>query len=131
VDRLSEIFGEQVQFRYTCLDRIVLHGYLTGLQRPGQLVSFFHDVVGVACIEPTVLAGRTTAYRRWLEQYTQGQGIAVVAAPPGVRKEELVQPYYAALGPREGVACVLTSLETTRTFSSYTPQRPPLSGDPD
>jgi len=107
-----------------------LHGYLTGWQRPGQLVKFFHDVVGVAWIEPTVLAGQTTAYRRWLAQSTQGQGIPVVAAPPGVRKEGLVQPSSMPLGPREGGACVLTSLETTRTFSSYTPQRPPLSGDP-
>jgi hypothetical protein len=131
VDRLSEVFGERVQFRSTCLDRIVLHGYLTGLQRPGQLVHFFHDVVGVACIEPTVLLGRTTAYRAWLEQYTQGQGIPVLTAPKGVRKEELVRPYYGKLGPQEGIACVLTSLENNRTFISYTPQRTPRSGDAD
>ena len=129
MDRLSEVFGERVQFRYTCLDRIVLHGYLTGLQRPGQLVHFFHDVVGVECIEPQVLLGRTGVYRQWVEQYTQGQGIPVLAAPKGVRKEEVVRPYYGKLGPQEGVACVLTSLETTRTFISYTPQRTPRSGD--
>ena len=86
MDRLSELFGERVQFRYTCLDRIVLHGYLTGLQRPGQVVHFFHDVVGVACIEPTVLLGRTTAYRDWVDRYTRGQGIPVLTAPKGVRK---------------------------------------------
>jgi hypothetical protein len=129
VDRLSEVFGERVQFRYTCLDRIVLHGYLTGLQRPEQLVYFFHDVVGVACIEPKVLLGRTNTYRAWVEQYTQGQGIPVLAAPKGVRKEELVRPYYGKLGPHEGIACVLTSLENNRTFISYTPQRTPRSGD--
>lgn len=129
MDRLSELFGERVQFRYACLDRIVLHGYLTGLQRPGQLVHFFHDVAGVACIEPTVLLGRTTAYREWVDRYTRGQGIAVLAAPKGVRKEELVRPYYGRLGPQEGVACVLTSLENTRTFISYSPQRTPRSGD--
>src|SRR3954467_4706512 len=111
MDRLSEVFGERVQFRYTCLDRIVLHGYLTGLQRPEQLVYFFHDVVGVACIEPKVLQGRTNVYRAWVEQYTQGQGIPVPAAPKGVRKEEVVRPYYGRLGPHEGIACVLTSLE--------------------
>src|SRR6266536_3123037 len=129
VDRLSEVLGEHVQCRYTCLDRIVLHGYLTGLQRPEQLVHFFHDVVGVDGIEPKVLLGRTAAYRAWVEQYTQGQGIPVLAAPKGVRKEELVRPYYGKLGPHEGIACVLTSLENNRTFSSYTPQRTPRSGD--
>jgi hypothetical protein len=129
VDRLSELFGERVQFRYTCLDRIVLHGYLTGLQRPGQLVHFFHDVVGVDCIEPKVLQGRTATYRAWMDQFAQGQGIPVLAAPKGVRKEELVRPYYGQLGPHEGIACVLTSLENNRTFISYTPQRTPQSGD--
>src|SRR5215207_9627894 len=129
VDRLSEVFGERVQFQYTCLDRIVLHGYLTGLQRPGQLVHFFHDVVGIECIEPKVLLGRTTAYRDWVDRYTVGQGIPVLAAPKGVRKEELVRPYYGKLGPQDGIACVLTSLENTRTFISYTPQRTPRSGD--
>ena len=129
MDRLSAVFGERVQFRYTCLDRIVLHGYLTGVQRPGQLVHFFHDVVGVDCIEPKVLLGRTTAYRDWVDRYTQGQGIPVLAAPKGVRKEELVRPYYGKLGSHEGIACVLTSLETNRTFISYAPQRTPRSGD--
>lgn len=129
MDRLSEVFGERVQFRSTCLDRIVLHGYLTGLQRPGQLVHFFHDVVGVDCIEPKVLLGRTAAYRDWVEQYTVGQGIPVLAAPKGVRKEEVVRPYYGQLGPHEGVACVLTSMENTRTFISYEPRRTPRSGD--
>jgi hypothetical protein len=129
VDRLSEVFGERVQFRYTCLDRIVLHGYLTGLQRPEQLVYFYHDVVGVDCIEPKVLQGRTAVYRDWVDQYTVGQGIPVLAAPKRVRKEELVRPYYGKLGPQEGVACVLTSLETNRTFISYAPRRTPRSGD--
>ena len=129
MDRLSDLFGERVQFRYTCLDRIVLHGYLDGLQRPGQLVHFFHEVVGVDCIEPEVLAGRTAAYREWVEQYTVGQGIPVLEAPKGVRKETLVRPYYGKLGPHEGIACVLKSLETTRTFISYTPRRTPRSGD--
>ena len=129
MDRLSDLFGERVQVRYTCLDRIVLHGYLDGLQRPGQLVHFFHEVVGVDCIESEVLAGRTAAYREWVEQYTVGQGIPVLEAPKGVRKETLVRPYYGKLGPHEGIACVLKSLETTRTFISYTPRRTPRSGD--
>jgi hypothetical protein len=123
VDRLSEVLGAAVQCRYTCLDRIVLPGYLMGLQRPEQLVDCFHDVVGIACIEPRVLAGRTAAYRTWLGRYTQQQGIPVLAAPKGVRKADLVRPYYGRLGPKEGIACVLTSLETSRTFISYPPSR--------
>jgi hypothetical protein len=33
----------------------VLNGYIERLQRPENLIYFFHDVVGIACIEPAVL----------------------------------------------------------------------------
>ena len=55
MERLLELLGPAVQFVYTCWDRIVLNGYLERLQRPENLIYFFHDVVGIACIEPAVL----------------------------------------------------------------------------
>ena len=62
MDRLSELLGIAVQFVYTCWDRIVVNGYIERLQRPENLIYFFHDVVGIACIEPKVLEQRTNAY---------------------------------------------------------------------
>ena len=62
MERLSAVLGRAVQFVYTCWDRIVLNGYLERLQRPEYLVHFFHDVVGIPCIEPAVLEQRTNAY---------------------------------------------------------------------
>ncbi len=70
MDRLSELLGQAVQFAYTCWDRIVLNGYLERLQRPENLVYFFHDIVGVACIEPAVLEQRTNAYKAWVRRIT-------------------------------------------------------------
>jgi hypothetical protein len=66
MERLSAVLGQTVQFVYTCWDRIVLNGYLERLQRPEYLVHFFHDVVGVACIEPASLEQRTDAYKAWV-----------------------------------------------------------------
>lgn len=129
MDRLSEVLGQAVQFVYTCWDRIVLNGYIERLQRPENLVYFFHDVVGIACIEPGVLEQRTNAYKAWVRRVTDERGIPVLAAPSGVRKEELVEPYYRHLQGTEGVACVLTSMEQGRTFVSYMPHRKPPSGD--
>ncbi|HEY8742764.1 MAG TPA: hypothetical protein VIU62_06680 [Chloroflexota bacterium] len=135
MDRLSELLGQAVQFVYTCWDRIVLNGYIERLQRPENLIYFFHDVVGVSCIEPAVLEQRTNAYKAWVRRVTDELGIPVQAAPPappkGVRKEDVVQPYYRQLKGAEGVACVLTSLEQGRTFVSYMPHRKPPSGDAD
>jgi hypothetical protein len=129
VDRLSELLGQAVQFVYTCWDRIVLAGYIERLQRPENLVYFFHDVVGVECVEPATLEQRTNAYKAWVRRITDERGIAVLAAPRGVRKEELVEPYYRRLKGAEGVACVLTSMEQGRTFVSYMRRWKVPSGD--
>src|SRR6266853_1442635 len=88
VDRLLELLGTAVQFVYTCWDRIVVTGYIERLQRPENLVYFFHDLVGVACIEPAVLEQRTAAYRAWVRRVTDEQAIPVLAAPRGVRKDD-------------------------------------------
>lgn len=130
MERLSTVVGQAVQFIYTCWDRMVLNGYLERLQRPEYLVHFFHDIVGIACIEPAVLEQRTNAYKAWVRRITEERGIPVLPAPPkGVRKEDFVQPYYRRLAGDHGVACVLTSLEQGRTFVSYTPRWKVASGD--
>jgi hypothetical protein len=130
MERLSELLGQHVQFSYTCWDRIVLNGYLDRLQRPENVVYFFREVVGEPSVTPEVLASRTGPYRAWLSRYAEAEGIPLLAAPKGVRKETVVAPYYRRLKGEEGVACILTSLEQGRTFVSYTPRYEPPSGDP-
>jgi hypothetical protein len=122
MEPLLDVLGQIVQFAYTCWDRIVLSGYMERLQRPENLIYFFHTVVGIDAIEPSVLEQRTTAYKAWLRRVTEEHDIPIVAAPRGVKKEELVEPYYRRLKDNEGVACVLTSLEQGRTFVSYVPR---------
>ncbi len=138
MDRLSELLGRAVQFAYTAWDRLVLNGYLERLQAPKHVVYFFREVVGVPSVTPAVLASRTEPYRAWLTAYAAREGIPllpapVVKGPQGVRKEEVVAPHYARLrraGATEGVACILWSLETSRTFVSYAPKYPPPADDP-
>src|SRR5262245_1268287 len=55
MERLLELLGNAVQFAYICWDRIVLNGYIEQLQRPENLIYFFHEIVGVDAIEPAVL----------------------------------------------------------------------------
>ena len=130
MDRLSELLGHHVQFRYTGWDRIVLNGYLDRVQRPENVIHFFREVVGVPSVTPEVLMSRTAPYRAWVARYAQAQGIPLVPAPRGVRKEEVVAPYYRRFKRAEGVAVILTSTEQGRTFVSYTPRYPPPGGDP-
>src|SRR5947209_16166958 len=130
MDRLLDLLGPAVQFVYTCWDRIVFNGYIQRLQSPENLVHFFHYVVGIACIEPAVLEQRTNAYRAWVRCVTDEWDIPVLPAPrKPVRNEDFVQPFYRRLKGEPGIACVLTSMEQSRTFVSYTPRWTPPSGD--
>src|SRR3984893_3486967 len=88
MDRLLAVLGQAVQFVYTCWDRIVLNGYIERLQRPENLIYFFHEAVGIPCIEPAILEQRTNAYKAWVRRVADEWGVPVVAAPPkGVKKE--------------------------------------------
>ena len=132
--RLLQLLGRFVQFSYACWDRIVLRGYYPSLQRPANIVHLFRDVGGEARITPAVLARRTASYRAWLESYAEQQGIPILTAPKGARKEEFVAPYYRSLPAVQGnpastpwsiasrrrVRC-----RTPRSHCSYRMQLPP------
>ena len=110
-------------------DRIVLSGYIERLQRPREPALLLSRRRRHRRRQVAVLEQRTNAYKAWVESVTEERGIPVVAAPRGVRKEELVEPYYQRLKGAEGVACVLTSMEQGRTFVSYVPRWKVPSGD--
>ena len=129
MDRFLQLFGHFVQFSYACWDRIVLRGYYPRLQRPENIVHFFRDVCGDARITPAVLARRTSSYRRWLESYTEQHRIPILTAPKGVRKEEVVAPYYRSFKADAGGVVILKSMEQSSTFISYEPRHTPPSGD--
>ena len=76
-----------------------------------------------------MLEQRTKAYKAWVRQITEEQASRSLAAPHGVKKEDLVEPYYRRLQGDQGVACVLTSMEQGRTFVSYVPRWKVPSGD--
>ena len=127
--RLLQLLGSCVQFSYACWDRIVLRGYYPRLQRPENIVYFFRDVGGEACITPALLARRTASYRAWLESSAEQHGIPILSAPKGVRKEDFVAPYYRAFRGEEGVVVILKSMEQSATFISYEPRHAAPSGD--
>jgi len=130
VDRLSEVLGRHVQFRYTAWDRIVLSGYIERLQRPENISYFFREVVGAPAVTPEVLMSRTAPYRAWVTRHAVDHATPLLAASKDQRKEEVVAPYYHRFTAAEGVVVILTSTETGRTFVSYTPRYPPSGGDP-
>ena len=92
MEPLLDLLGNVVQVVYTCWDRIVLNGYIERLQRPENLIYFFHEIVGIMCIDPAVLAQRTNAYKAWVRRIAQEHDLPVLPAPPappkGTHKED-------------------------------------------
>jgi len=131
MDRFYQVFGEFLEFVYHCFDRIVIHGYLTGLMRPDQVVYFFREVLGHRAITPEVLRQRTDDYQRWVEAYARNHHIPIEWAEKGVRKEEYVLPWLRRMERRKqyGVYLIFKSMEQGPTFRSVVPKFP--TADPD
>ena len=71
MERFVQLFADFLCLVYHCFDRIVIHGYLSGLSRPEQVVYFFRQVLGIPVVSKEVLSQRTNDYRDWVEAYAR------------------------------------------------------------
>ena len=126
METFTKLFGSLLVFVYHCFDRVVIHGYLSGLSRPGQVVHFFRDVVGEPVIDKEVLSRRTNEYQGWVEAYAANQGIPIEWAEPKVRKEDYVRPAQRRMrrANGHGVYFILKSMEQGQTCRATVPRFP-------
>jgi len=126
MDLFAKLFDSLLVLVYHCFDRIVIHGYLSGLSRPEQVVYFFRDVVGVPVVDKTVLSQRTGNYRQWVEAFARNHRIPFEWAQKGVRKEDYVRPWLRRLerAGRCGVYFIFQSMEQGATFRCSIPKFP-------
>src|SRR5260370_791447 len=129
MDSFIRLFGSLLLFVYHCFDRVVIHGYLSGLSRPGQVAHFFHEVVGEPVIDKQVLSRRTNEYQAWVEAFARNHGIPIEWAEAKVRKEDYVRPALRRMerARRCGVYFILKSMEPGQTFRSGVPPFPTAS----
>jgi hypothetical protein len=126
MELFARLFGDLLLFLYHRFDRLVIHGYLSGLSRPEQVVYFFREVVGAPAISKEVLARRTHDYQGWVEAYACNQGIPIEWAESGVRKKDYLQLPLRRIRNRNqhGVYFILKSMEQGLTFRSSVPKYP-------
>ena len=131
MESFTKLFGSLLVFVYHCFDRIVINGYLEHLARPGQVVHFFRQILGVQAITKEALSKRTHEYRQWVEAYARNQKVPMQWAEKGVRKEEFVRPYLKKMEKQNrcGAYFVFQSMEQGTTFRSSAPKFP--TEDPD
>ena len=126
MELFTQLFGTLLVFVYHCFDRIVIHGYLSGLSRPEQVVYFFRQVVGVKAVDKEVLSQRTNDYQRWVEAFARNHDIPIEWGEKGVRKEDHVLPWQRAMERTErfGVYFIFKSMEQGPTFRCTVPKYP-------
>src|SRR5262249_59567373 len=90
IEHFLKLFGDLLVFVYHCFDRIVIHGYLSGLSRPQQVVHFFRRLVGVPVASKEVLSQRTADYQNWVEAFARNHAIPIEWDEKGVRKDDRV-----------------------------------------
>ena len=130
MDLFTKLFGGLLVFVYHCFDRIVIHGYLSGLSRPEQVVYFFRHVLGIPTVNKEVLSQRTTDYQHWVEAFARNHQVPIEWAEKDVRKENLMVPPLKRLEKRAafGVYFIFKSMEQGPTFRISMPKFP--SQDP-
>jgi hypothetical protein len=126
MDLFAKLFDSLLVFIYHCFDRIVIHGYLSGLSRPEQVVYFFHEVLGIPVVSKEVLSQRTNDYRNGVEAYARNHKIPMEWAEKGLRKEDHVLPALRRMEKRGayGVYFIFKSMEQGRPFRISVPKYP-------
>ena len=126
MELFAKLYSSLLVFVYHCFDRIVIHGCLSGLSRPEQVVYFFHEILGVAVVDKEVLSRRTNDYQNWVEAYARNHNIPIQWAEKGVRKEDHVLPALHQMEKTNafGVYFIFKSMEQGRTFRVTVPKYP-------
>jgi hypothetical protein len=126
MELFAKLFSSLLVFVYHCFDRIVIHGYLSGLSRPEQVVHFFRQVLEIPVVSKEVLSERTDDYRHWVEAFARNHRIPMEWAEKGLRKEDHVLPALRRLEKRGayGVYFIFKSMEQGRTFRITVPKYP-------
>lgn len=126
MELFAKLFSSLLVFVYHCFDRIVIHGYLSGLSRPEQVVYFFRNVVGVPVVDKAALSKRTGEYRSWVAAFVRNHQIPMEWAEKGVRKEDYVRSrlHRMEAAGRYGVYFIFQSMEQGPTFRCSVPKFP-------
>jgi hypothetical protein len=126
MERFIHLFADFLSLVYHCFDRIVIHGYLSGLSRPEQVVYFFRQVLGIPVVSKEILSQRTNDYRDWVEAYARNHKIPMEWAEKGTRKEDYVLSALRRMEKKNayGVYFIFKSMEQGRTFRISVPKFP-------
>jgi hypothetical protein len=102
MELFTKLFGDLLVFVYHCFDRMVIHGYLSGLSRPDeQVVHFCRNVVGAPVVEAREDVG-AGVHGSTPSPRTPPQGFAVMLRASQAEDSATRADVGLAAGPRIG-----------------------------
>src|SRR5215469_14545319 len=104
MELFTRLFGHLLAFVYHCFDRIVIHGYLTGLSRPEHVVYFFREVTGAPVITKEILASGPASTRTGLRPSP-----AIIASPSNGPRRACARRILSAAGNAASCATMPTA----------------------
>src|SRR5437660_6392259 len=126
MDLFTRLFGNLLVLVYHCFDRIVIHGYLSGLSLPEQVVHFVRLWHAIPVVSKEVRSQSTHDYQTLVEAFARNHQIPMEWAENGLRTEDYVLPALRRLEKQNayGVYFIFKSMEQGRTFRISMPKFP-------
>src|SRR3954451_16743715 len=115
MELFTRLFGNLLVLVYHCFDRIVIHGYLSGLSRPEQVVHFVRQVHGIPVVSKEVLSQRTHDYQTWVEAFARNHQIPMDGRRRVFVKKIMFCPRSAVGRSRMRMECTSSSKAWNRT----------------
>jgi len=124
VTNINEVLDGHVSLEVTCVDRLLLNGYVPNLQVGGQVVRFLTGHLGNPVPSPAVFSQIGNRFRREVKAFAEAHDIPVLslAGPDRSRwddrKVDHVRPYVddAVAAGRFGVVAIVSTQEFQWVF---------------
>lgn len=124
MQNIDMILRDHVSLQLECIDRIYLHGYVPGLQRPNQLAYFLNIHRGYPIPSPALLRQMSERFVGSIRAFARRNGIPIVHFGRNERKDDVARRRLARFPRKEGVVFIGVAQERFMAFRAYKRRRP-------
>ncbi|TMR87928.1 hypothetical protein [Nonomuraea basaltis] len=116
----ADMVTGHVSLDISCLDRLYLCGYVPGLQTPGGVVYFLHEVRGHPIASPALFEQIGNRFRAAMKNWAAANSIPVIRFAAADRKTDVMAPYLEAarLQGRSKIVAIGCAQETAPVWTA-------------
>ena len=120
---IETMLRDHIRLQVECIDRRYLHGYVPGLQRPGQLAWFLTEHRGNWFPSPVLIGRMTEQFVSAIKAFAGRERVPIVHFKSGERKDDIAEKRFAKFRGEEGVVFIGVAQEWDRAFRSKPKRR--------